>query len=47
MMQVFEHIALANGVDIVNDSGAVTVDTPAMIETARVLQGAGSGQPAR
>ncbi|MFA7565943.1 MAG: extracellular solute-binding protein [Alkalispirochaeta sp.] len=33
MMQVFEHIALANGVDIVNDAGKVTLNTPAMRET--------------
>ena len=32
MMQVFEHIALANGVDIVDAAGNVTVDTPAMVE---------------
>ncbi|MCG8479774.1 MAG: extracellular solute-binding protein, partial [Spirochaetales bacterium] len=32
MMQVFEHIALANGVDIVDDDGNVTLDTPAMRE---------------
>lgn len=33
MMQVFEHIALANGIDIVDSNGNVTLDTPAMIET--------------
>ncbi len=33
MMQVFEHIALANGVDIVDDDGTVTLDTQAMRET--------------
>ena len=33
MMQVFEHIALANGIDIVDDAGNVTLDTPAMRET--------------
>ena len=33
MMQVFEHIALANGVDVVDDSGRVTMNTPQMIQT--------------
>jgi multiple sugar transport system substrate-binding protein len=33
MMQVFEHIALANGVDIVDEDGNVDLDTPAMRET--------------
>lgn len=33
MMQVFEHIALANGVDIVDEEGNVTLDTEAMRET--------------
>ena len=33
MMQVFEHIALANGVDVVDDAGNVTLDTRAMRET--------------
>src|SRR5690606_35074621 len=33
MMQVFEHFALANGVQLVDDQGNVTVDSPAMIET--------------
>lgn len=33
MMQVFEHIALANGVDVVDGDGNVTLDTPAMRET--------------
>ncbi|MFW6338388.1 MAG: ABC transporter substrate-binding protein [Alkalispirochaetaceae bacterium] len=33
MMQVFEHIALANGVDVVDDEGNVTLDTEAMRET--------------
>ncbi|MFO7782012.1 MAG: extracellular solute-binding protein, partial [Spirochaetia bacterium] len=33
MMQVFEHIALANGVDIVDEDGNVTLDTEAMRET--------------
>lgn len=33
MMQVFEHIALANGVELVDDEGEVTLDTSAMVET--------------
>jgi multiple sugar transport system substrate-binding protein len=33
MMQVFEHFALANGVQLVDDDGNVTLDTPAMVET--------------
>ena len=33
MMQVLEHISLANGVDIVDNSGNVSLDTPAMVET--------------
>lgn len=33
MMQVFEHLALANGVDIVNDAGDVVLNTAAMRET--------------
>ena len=33
MMQVFEHIALANGVELVDDQGNVTIDTPAFVET--------------
>ncbi|MEM6428071.1 MAG: extracellular solute-binding protein [Deinococcota bacterium] len=33
MMQVFEHIALANGVNLVDADGNVTIDTPEMIET--------------
>lgn len=32
MMQVFEHVALANGVDVVDANGNPTVDTPAMAE---------------
>lgn len=32
MMQVFEHVAMANGVDIVDDRGNVTLNTPAMRE---------------
>ncbi|MGI9255893.1 MAG: ABC transporter substrate-binding protein [Salinispira sp.] len=32
MMQVLEHIGLANGVDIVDDSGNVSLDTPETIE---------------
>ena len=33
MMQVFEHVALANGVDIVDEKGNVTLNTPQMRET--------------
>ena len=33
MMQVFEHIALANGIDVIDANGNITVDTPAMQET--------------
>ena len=33
MMQVFEHIALANGIDVVDAAGRVDLDTPAMRET--------------
>lgn len=32
MMQVFEHVAMANGVDIVDDRGNVTLNTPQMRE---------------
>jgi len=32
MMQVFEHVALANGVDVIDSGGSITVDTPAMRE---------------
>lgn len=33
MMQVFEHIALANGVSLVNDEGNIALDTGALVET--------------
>lgn len=33
MMQLFEHIAMANGVDVVDERGNVTLNTPAMRET--------------
>lgn len=33
MMQVFEHFALANGVQLVDADGNVTLDTPQMVET--------------
>ncbi len=33
MLQVFEHFALANGVQMVDDEGNVTLNTPEMIET--------------
>ncbi|HEX7002628.1 MAG TPA: extracellular solute-binding protein [Trueperaceae bacterium] len=33
MMQVFEHIALANGVRLVDEEGNVTLDSEAMVET--------------
>jgi multiple sugar transport system substrate-binding protein len=32
MMQVFEHIALANGAQLVDEDGNVTVDSPEMVE---------------
>lgn len=32
MMQVFEHIALANGADVVDEDGNITMDTPEMRE---------------
>jgi multiple sugar transport system substrate-binding protein len=32
MMQVVEHLALANGVQLVADDGTVTIDTPAFVE---------------
>lgn len=32
MMQVFEHIALANGADVVDDDGNITMNTPEMRE---------------
>ena len=32
MMQVVEHLALANGVQLVDDEGNITVDTPAFVE---------------
>lgn len=32
MMQVMEHLALANGVQLVDDAGNVTIDTPAFVE---------------
>lgn len=38
MMQVFEHIALANGVRLVDDEGNVTLDTDAMVETLEFYQ---------
>jgi multiple sugar transport system substrate-binding protein len=33
MLQVFEHFALANGVQLVDAEGNVTLDTPEMVET--------------
>ncbi|MEX2540467.1 MAG: extracellular solute-binding protein [Trueperaceae bacterium] len=33
MMQVFEHMALANGVRLVDEQGNVAVDSPEMVET--------------
>ena len=33
MMQVFEHMALANGVELVDENGDVALDTPAFVET--------------
>jgi multiple sugar transport system substrate-binding protein len=35
MQQTFEHFALANGVQLTDDAGNVTLDTPAMVETLR------------
>ncbi len=32
MLQVVEHLALANGVQLVDDDGTVTLDTPAFVE---------------
>jgi len=32
MMQVLEHLALANGVQLIDDAGNVTIDTPAFVE---------------
>ena len=32
MMQVLEHVGLANGIDIVDEAGSVTLNTPQMIE---------------
>lgn len=45
MMQVFEHIALANGVDIVDADGNVTVDTEAMIETLEFYDALAEASP--
>ncbi len=45
MMQVFEHIALANGVDIVDTDGNVTVDTEAMIETLEFYDALAEASP--
>lgn len=33
MLQVFEHFALANGVQMLDDDGNVTLDSPEMVET--------------
>lgn len=33
MLQVFEHFALANGVQLVDDEGNIALDTPEMVET--------------
>jgi multiple sugar transport system substrate-binding protein len=33
MLQVFEHFALANGVQMIGDEGNVTLDSPEMVET--------------
>lgn len=37
-MQVFEHFALANGVQLVGDAGNVTLDNPQMVETLEFYQ---------
>lgn len=34
--QVFEHFALANGVQLTDEQGNVTLDTPQMVETLRI-----------
>jgi len=44
-MQVFEHVALANGVDIVDDNGNVTVNTPQMIETLKFYKKLAQASP--
>jgi len=38
MMQVMEHLALGNGVQLVDDAGNITLDTPAMIEFLEFYQ---------
>jgi len=38
MMQVFEHFALANGVQLVDEDGNVTLNTPEMVETLEFYQ---------
>ena len=45
MMQVFEEIALANGVDIVDESGNVNLDTPAMRETLEFYKDLAEASP--
>ena len=45
MMQVFEHIALANGVDVVDDGGMVMLDTDAMRETLEFYKALGEASP--
>ena len=35
MMQLFEHFALANGVQLLDDQGNLTLDTPQMVETLK------------
>jgi multiple sugar transport system substrate-binding protein len=44
-MQVFEHFALANGVQLVDDAGDITLDTPAMRETLEFYQALADASP--
>ncbi len=44
-MQVFEHFALANGVQLVDGEGNVTLDTPAMRETLDFYQALAAASP--
>ncbi len=45
MMQVFEHFALANGVNLVDDEGNVTLDTPALVETLEFYERTAEASP--
>ncbi len=44
-MQVFEHFALANGVQLVDSDGTVTLDTPALVETLEFYQALAEASP--